>query len=96
MATRQYRLSKFDQGAPPTNRPLELLCEDKSGTYLLPYLCHWSDGVWRNSAIGGVIEANVIGWRVAPTMKWNCHLSAPCAPIRLLVQFYHRYDRRSS
>jgi hypothetical protein len=69
MATRQYRLSEFDQGAPPTNRPLELLCEDKSGTYLLPYLCHWSDGVWRNSAIGGVIEANVLGWRVAPTMK---------------------------
>jgi hypothetical protein len=34
MATRQYRLREFDQGAPPTNRPLELLCEDKSGTYL--------------------------------------------------------------
>ena len=24
-----------------------------------------ASGVWRNSAIGGVIEANVIGWRVA-------------------------------
>jgi hypothetical protein len=41
MATRQYRLSEFDQGAPPTNRPLELLCEDKSGTYLLLPLERW-------------------------------------------------------
>ena len=66
MATRQFRLSEFDQGTPPTNRPLQVLCEDNSGTYLLPYFCHWSDGVWRNSAIGGVIETHVIGWRVVP------------------------------
>jgi hypothetical protein len=57
MVTRQYRLSEFDQGTPLTNRPLEVLCEDNSGTYLLPYHCHWSDGVWRNSAIDGVIKA---------------------------------------
>jgi hypothetical protein len=64
MATRQYRLNEFDQGSPPLGRSLELLCEDHSGTYLLPYLCHWSDGVWHNSAIGNVIECRVIGWRV--------------------------------
>jgi hypothetical protein len=66
MVTRQYRLNEFGQGMPPSNRPLQVLCEDQSGTYLLPYLCYWSDGVWRNSAIGGIIEANIIGWRVAP------------------------------
>jgi hypothetical protein len=66
MATRQHRLSEFDQGLPPSNRPLELLCEDHSGTYLLPYHCHWIDGVWRSSVVGKVIEGNVIGWRVAP------------------------------
>jgi hypothetical protein len=64
MATRQHRLNEFDQGVPPANRPLQLLCEDKSGTYVLPYLCHWSDGVWHNSAKNAAIEANVIGWRV--------------------------------
>ena len=64
MATRQYRLNEFDQGSPPSGRSLELLCEDHSGTYLLPYLCHWSDGAWHNSAIGNVIECSVIGWRV--------------------------------
>jgi len=66
MVPRQYRLNEFEQGMPTSNRPLQVLCEDQSGTYLLPYLCHWSDGVWRNSAMGGVIEANIIGWRVAP------------------------------
>ena len=42
MATRQYRLNEFDQGAPPYDQPLELLCEDNRGTYVLPYRC---DGV---------------------------------------------------
>jgi hypothetical protein len=64
MATRQHRLNEFDQGAPPTGRSLELLCEDHNGTYLLPYLCQWSDGIWRNSATSAAIEANVMGWRV--------------------------------
>ena len=28
--------------------------------------------MWRNSAIGGAIEANVIGWRIAP---WTNEIS---------------------
>jgi hypothetical protein len=66
MATRQYRLSEFDQGAPPPDQLLELLCEDNSGTYVLPYPCQWSDGAWRNADTGRAIEAAVMGWRVAP------------------------------
>ena len=66
MATRQHRLNEFDQGAPPLDRPLELLCEDKSGTYVLPYPCQWSKGGWRNSDTGAAIEATVVGWRELP------------------------------
>jgi hypothetical protein len=66
MATRQHRLNEFDQCAPPPGQQLELLCEDNRGTYVLPYRCQWSDGVWRNMATGAAIEANIMGWRVAP------------------------------
>ena len=44
MATREYRLAEFSQEAPPLGQPLQLLCEDKSGTYLLPFRCEWRDG----------------------------------------------------
>src|SRR5450631_728035 len=83
MATRQHRLSEFDQGLPPSNRPLELLCEDHSGTYLLPYHCHWIDGVWRNSVVGKVIEGKVIGWRVAPPTTRLSGRTYSHAPWRL-------------
>ena len=63
MATRQYRLNEFDQGAPPSDLPLELLCEDNRGTYVLPYLCLWSHGTWRNTDTGSTIKADVLGWR---------------------------------
>jgi hypothetical protein len=66
MATRQHRLSEFDQGTPPPGLPLELLCEDNRGTYVLPYRCQWSDGAWRNSDTDAAIEAKVMGWRIAP------------------------------
>ena len=64
MATRQHRLNEFDQGAPPSDRSLELLCEDHNGTYLLPYQCQWRDGAWLNADTGSAIKADVLGWRV--------------------------------
>jgi hypothetical protein len=64
MATRRHRLNEFDQGEPPSNQALELLCEDHSGTYILPYACHRNEGVWRNSGTNATIEATVIGWRM--------------------------------
>jgi hypothetical protein len=45
--------------------PFEILCEDHNGTYLLPFLCHWTAGEWRSSATGEAIDARVIGWRMA-------------------------------
>jgi hypothetical protein len=42
MATRQERIDVFvHEGTPPTDRPLEILCEDHVGTYVIPFLCRW-------------------------------------------------------
>ena len=64
MATRQERLDAFGHnGEPPPDRPLELLCEDHIGTYVLPFLCRWTDGAWHSVKTGERISATVIGWR---------------------------------
>jgi hypothetical protein len=66
MAARRERIDAFDhEGAPPTDQPLEILCEDHIGTYLIPFLCQWSDGTWQNAKTRRSIEAAVIGWREA-------------------------------
>ena len=65
MATRQQRISAFiHEGDPPADQPLELLCEDHVGTYVIPFLCRLSSGIWHNVDTGSRIEATVIGWRV--------------------------------
>ena len=59
MATREKRLAQFDgSGDPPPNQPVEVLCEDHSGTYQLPFACRWIDGHWRNDRTGhyGTLE----------------------------------------
>jgi hypothetical protein len=61
MVTRDHRLGEFEQGPPPQDRPLEVLCEDHNGTYVLPFACRWSGGTWLNRL--RAIEANVVGWR---------------------------------
>jgi hypothetical protein len=64
MATRQQRLDAFvHEGEPPTDRPVELLCEDHVGTYVLPFPCQWISGDWKNVETGERIDAMVIGWR---------------------------------
>jgi hypothetical protein len=65
MATREKRLAQFDgNGEPPPDRPIEVLCEDHSGTYQLPFACRWIEGQWRNERTGGALEATVIAWRL--------------------------------
>ncbi|MBR0697653.1 hypothetical protein [Bradyrhizobium lablabi] len=65
MATREKRLAQFDgNGAPSPDQCVEVLCEDHSGTYQLPFACRFIDGRWRNETTGGAVEANVIGWRM--------------------------------
>jgi hypothetical protein len=43
---------------------VQVLCEDHSGTYQLPFPCRWVDGEWRNSESGSTVEATVVGWRL--------------------------------
>jgi hypothetical protein len=64
MATRSERLNEFvaDRDPAPGN-PVELLCEDHRGTYVLPFLCQWTDAGWRNTETKEAIEAMVLGWR---------------------------------
>src|ERR1700682_6181180 len=63
MATRENRWAQFaGGGGPPPDQPVEVLCEDHSGTYQLPFACRWVDGEWRNNESGGPVEAPVVGW----------------------------------
>ena len=69
MATRNSRLAEFNQGPPPPGEPLQLLCEDHNGTYVLPFHCESLNGVWHNSkglVPGQAIHAKVVGWRLPP------------------------------
>jgi hypothetical protein len=70
MKTREVRLAEFSQGIPKENRPLQILCEDHCGTYVIPYPCQWSEGAWRKVGSAKTIEATVIGWRKAP-QSWR-------------------------
>ena len=64
MATRRHRLAEFtDESPPPSGQPLELLCEDHRGTYVIPFLCHWTVGGWHAVKSGKEIQAKVAGWR---------------------------------
>jgi hypothetical protein len=65
MATRQERIDAFNHdGCPPADQPLELLCEDHVGTYVIPFLCRWRNGAWQSLDTEKCIEATVLGWRV--------------------------------
>jgi hypothetical protein len=64
MATRQQRLAAFvHDGIPPLDQPLELLCEDHVGTYVVPFLCRFISEHWHSAETGERIQATVIGWR---------------------------------
>jgi len=65
MATRERRLAEFNgEGAPPPDQAVQVLCEDHSGTYQLPFACRFVDGAWRNIESGGTVQATVVGWRL--------------------------------
>jgi hypothetical protein len=66
MATREKRLAQFDgEGEPPPDLPVQVLCEDQSGTYQLPFACRFSNGAWHNHESGATLEATVVAWRIA-------------------------------
>jgi hypothetical protein len=64
LVTRQERIDDFTHvGSPPIDQPLQILCEDHVGTYVIPFLCRWHDGIWQNAKTNRRIEATVVGWR---------------------------------
>jgi len=66
MVTRERRLAEFDSGDPPADQPLEILCEDHCGTYVIPFECRWLNGEWTGRANDEPIQAVVLGWRRRP------------------------------
>jgi hypothetical protein len=65
-SARERRLAGYErEGEPPAGVDMELLCQDRSGTYPLPFPCLWRDGRWINAATGEAIDAEVVGWRPA-------------------------------
>ena len=65
MATRERRLAEFNgEGEPPADQPVQVLCEDHSGTYQLPFACRFVNGEWLNDESGDAVEATVVGWRL--------------------------------
>jgi hypothetical protein len=50
LTTRQERIDDFiHEGSPPNDQPLQMLCEDHVGTYVIPFPCRWRDGLWENA-----------------------------------------------
>jgi hypothetical protein len=47
MVPRRERIDDFDhEGTLPADLPLQILCENHAGTYVVPFLCRWHDGAW--------------------------------------------------
>jgi hypothetical protein len=63
LVTREKRLADFSSAPPTESKSLKLLCEDHSGTYVLPYPCRWTGDAWINAKSGHHIVAKVLGWR---------------------------------
>ena len=67
-ATRQRRIDEFGhEGAPPPGLQMQLLCQDNSGTYVVPFPCIYMDGRWINARTSEPIDAEVVGWRAPRT-----------------------------
>jgi hypothetical protein len=76
MADRMSRLAQFiNDHMPPDDEAVQLLCEDHSGTYTLPFLCRWVENSWINTETSLPIDAEVLGWRKAPLPSWRRSLA---------------------
>ena len=63
------RLAEFTVDRfPDDGSPVELLCVDHRGTYVVPFSCGRVEDAWRNLGTDEVIEADVVGWR---PRSWN-------------------------
>ena len=64
MVTRRSRLDEFvTEHHPTADLPVQLLCEDHVGTYVIPFPCQYTAGEWVNTATGEGIQGAVVGRR---------------------------------
>ena len=64
MTTFVQRLADFCTDRYPEEKlPVELLCKDKNGTYVIPYACCRLADEWRNLETDETVTADIIGWR---------------------------------
>ena len=49
---------------PDKGSPVEVLCVDHNGTYVVPFPCRRAEDAWRNCETNEIIEAEVAGWRL--------------------------------
>jgi hypothetical protein len=78
MVSRQHRIASFSHdGIPPTDQPLELLCEDHDGTYVIPFLCQWRNGAWQGLDTDKPIESHG-AWLAGALPKSALNLEVFC------------------
>ena len=62
LVTRQERIDDFiHEGSPPNDQPLQILCEDHVGAYVISFPCRWREGIWENAKTSRRIEARLVG-----------------------------------
>ncbi len=57
-------------GPPPADQPMQLLCEDHTGYYVLPFPCEWIGGEWIIPKTSKALKVKVAGWRPA-SLAWH-------------------------
>jgi hypothetical protein len=55
---------------PNDGSPVELLCVDHNGTYVVPFPCGRVEDAWRNLQTNEIIAAEVAGWRLRGDKPW--------------------------
>jgi hypothetical protein len=64
MVTRSARLESFiTDRTPEPSLQVQALAEDHVGTYILPFPCENTNGVWQNAVTGEPVQVSIIGWR---------------------------------
>jgi hypothetical protein len=70
MVTRSARLESFITGRfPEASLQAQALAEDHVGTYILPFPCRNTDGVWYNGLTGEPVQARIVGWHEFQTVS---------------------------
>ena len=74
MVQRAERIAEFTCDQPPADGvQVQILCEDHVGTYMLSFLCLWTDAGWANAATMDCVGADVLGWRLPQVPTWSSH-----------------------